>query len=256
MPAAEVHPSAVVHPDARLGDGVRVGPFTTIEADVQIGDRSVVEPGTVVYGGTRIGTDCRLGPHAVLGAPPQDRGYAGEASLLIVGDGVEVREFATLHRASGAANATRIGRGCLLMCYSHVGHNAQLDEHCVVTNGSQLGGHVHVGARAVLGASVEVHQFARIGAYAMVGGKSGVSQDILPYSTASGMPARHYRLNTIGLERAGFDAERRRPIEGALRALRRRDRDLVDALAVESADVANLVTFLDDSRRGVARFVR
>jgi UDP-N-acetylglucosamine acyltransferase len=252
----EVHPSAQVHHEARLADGVRVGPFAVVAADVDVGERTRIEPGTILYDGTRIGADCRLGPYAILGGEPQDRAYAGEASLLIVEDGVEVREFATIHRATGADNATRIGRGSLLMCYTHVGHNVVLGERCTVTNGSQLGGHCQIGERAVLGASVEVHQFARIGAFAMVRARSGVGRDILPFSTAAGSPARHYRLNRLGLERGGFDAERIGAIERALRALRRRERDAVAALASESADVGRLVAFLDSSQRGVSRFVR
>lgn len=256
MATAEIHPSAQVHPTARLAAGVRVGPFATIAADVEVGERTRIEPGTVLYDGTRVGADCRIGPYAILGGEPQDLAFAGEASLLIVEDGVEVREFATLHRATGAGEATRIGRGSLLMCYTHVGHNALLEGRCILTNGSQLGGHVRVGERAVLGASVEVHQFARIGAYAMVRAKSGVGKDVLPFSTAAGAPAHHYRLNRVGLERGGFDAERILPIERALRALRRRDRAAVEALAAESADVGRLLAFHDDSERGVARFVR
>jgi UDP-N-acetylglucosamine acyltransferase len=256
VPATEVHPSAQVHPRARLADGVRVGPFAVIAADVEIGERSRIEPGTVLYGGTRIGADCRLGPYAILGGEPQDHAFAGEASLLIVEDEVEVREFATVHRATGAGSATTIGRGSLLMCYTHVGHNAVLAERCTLTNGTQLGGHCQVGERAVLGASVEVHQFVRIGALAMVRAKSGVGKDILPFSTAAGSPARHYRLNRLGLERGGFDAERIGAIERALRAVRRRDHDAVASLASESADVGRLVAFLDSSQRGISRFVR
>lgn len=249
-----IHPSAVIDPQAILAAGVSVGPFAVIEGDVVIGARSRIEAGTLLRSGTRIGDDCRLGPYAVLGGTPMDRAFEGEASLLVIEDGVEIREFATVHRATGEGAQTRIGRGSLLMCYTHVGHNARLGERCILTNNCQLGGHTLIGERAVLSASVEVHQFVRIGAYAMIRGKSGVGQDILPFSTASGMPARHYRLNRVGLERGGFDRERCQPIERALRALRRKDTAAFELLAAESDDVQRLKEFIDGSERGVARF--
>lgn len=250
-----IHESAVVHPDAILSAGVTIGPFVVIEADVVVGAGSRIEVGTVLHSGTRVGSDCLLGAYAVLGGTPSDHAFRGEASLLVVEDEVEVREFSTVHRATGEGAETRVGRGSLLMPYTHVAHNARLGEHCVLTNNCQLGGYTVIGERAVLSSSVEVHQFVRIGAYAMVRGKSGVAQDILPFCVASGMPARHYRLNQVGLERGGFDKERYRLLEKGVRALRHKNMDSFEALVAESADVQQLKDFIDTSERGVARFV-
>ena len=249
-----VHPHAHVSAGARLANGVRIGPGAVVEDDVEIGADSELLPGCVLHAGSRIGARCRLGPHAVIGGAPMDRSFRGEPSLAIVEDGVVVREFATVHRATGEGRATRVGAGTLIMCYVHLGHNATVGAGCVLTNGVQLGGHVEVGERAVLGGGAMVHQFARVGAYAMVGGGSGVGKDILPYALAEGSPVRHLRANRVGLERAGFDGDARKRIGDALRHLRRKETDAFALLAAAHGDVAAMQAFIQSSQRGVARF--
>lgn len=250
----DVHPTAVVDAGARLADDVRVGPQVVIEEDVEVGAGTVLGPGTVLLSGSRIGANCRLGPYAAIGGLPMDRAFAGEPSFAVLEDGVEVRDFASVHRASGECAETRIGTGSMIMSYAHVSHNVRVGPGVVLTTTVQLGGHAEVGAHAVLGAGAMVHQFTRIGAYAMFGAASGTNRDVLPFTMARGNVARHYRLNRVGLLRHGIDGDRYASLERALRALRRHDEEAFDLLAASSRDVAFLRTFRSSSRRGVARF--
>jgi UDP-N-acetylglucosamine acyltransferase len=252
---ARVHPSAYVHPDARLAPDVVLGPGVVVEADVEVGTGSEVLAGTVLHGGSRVGARCRLGPYAVVGGVPMDSHFDGEASLAVLGDDVTLREFATVHRATGAGARTTVGTGSLLMSYVHVSHNCTVGRGCVLTTAVQLGGHSQIGDHAVLGSGALIHQFCRIGEYAMFGAASAANMDVLPFTMARGNPARHYRLNRVGLLRHGIDGERYRALEQAVRALRQRDRARLDELARTSADVRRLLEFADASERGVARFV-
>lgn len=252
---ADVHPSAVVHPGAELADGARVGPFAVVERGVAIGDGAEIRPGSVLHTGTRIGAGARVGPYAVLGGAPMDARYRGEPTGVDIGDGADLREHVTVHRATGEGECTRVGAGALLMVGVHVSHNAVVGERAILTNLVQLGGHVRVGDDAVLGAGAFVHQWVRIGRGAMAGAVSGFNQDVLPFAMARGNPARHYRLNGVGLRRHGVAGERYRALEAALRAVRRRDREALDALAACWPEVAEIRDFLASSRRGVLRFV-
>lgn len=248
-------PAASVSPKARLGPGVEVGPFVVVEDDVEVGAGTRLLPGTVLLSGSRVGERCSLGPYAVVGGEPMDSGFHGEPSLVVLEDDVSLRDFATVHRATGEGRETRVGRGTLVMSYAHVSHNVLIGERCTITTAVQLGGHVQVGHHAVLGSGALVHQFARIGAYAMLGAGSATNRDVLPYSMARGNPARHYRLNGVGLKRNGIDGERYRIIERALRFVRRRDAAALEELAGVSADARELLEFISTSRRGVLRFV-
>lgn len=239
---------------ARLAPDVVVGWGVVVEDDVEVGSGTVLEPGTVLHAGTRIGARCRLGPYAVIGGAPMDRNFEGESSFVVLGDEVVVREFATIHRATGEGAATRVDDRSLVMCYVHIGHNARVGHECVLTNNVQLGGHAEIGDCAVLGGGTLVHQFTRVGAYAMVGGSSGVANDVLPYTLAQGSPARHFRTNRVGLQRRGFDAAARKRLESALRHLRRKDDEAFAALADAHEDVAAIRAFIASSERGVARF--
>lgn len=252
---ADVHRTAVVEDGARLAVDVRVGPQVVVETDVEVGEGTVLGPGTVLLSGSRVGANCRLGPYASIGGLPMDRSFRGEPSFAVLEDGVEVRDFASVHRASGEGAETRVGAGTMIMSYAHVSHNARVGAGAVLTTTVQLGGHSEVGEHAVLGAGAMVHQYARIGAYAMFGAASGTNKDVLPFTMARGNVARHYRLNRVGLLRHGIDGARYDALERALRALRRHDEQSFGELADASPDVAFLRTFRSESRRGVARFL-
>ncbi len=251
---ATVHPSAHVHPDARLAPDVRVGPGVVVEANVEVGAASALLTGTVLHDGSRVGARCRLGPYAVVGGLPMDSHFAGEDTLAVIEDDVTVREFVTVHRATGEGDQTTVGAGSLLMSYVHVSHNSCVGRNCVLTTAVQLGGHSEIGHHAVLGSNALIHQFCRVGEYAMFGAASAGNMDVLPFTMARGNPVRHYRLNRVGLGRNGIDGERYRALEQAVRALRRRDRERLDELALGSADVRRLVDFADTTKRGIARF--
>lgn len=251
---ARVHGSAVVDPQARIADDVDVGPFVVVEADVEIGPGTTLLPGTVLLDGARVGANCRLGPYAAVAGHPEDRAFAGERSFAVLEDEVQMRDFATVHRATGEGAESRVGARSLLMSYAHVSHNGRLGPDVTLTNLVQLGGHVDIGAGAVLGAGAMIHQFTRIGRLAMVGADAGVNRDVLPFALARGDRAEHFRSNRVGLERAGFTSEEMDVVQDALRCLRRRDEAGLAALAARAALAAELMAFVRGSRRGVAPF--
>lgn len=250
-----VDSAAHVDPRAELAQGVEVRPGAVIEGGVRVGPGTIVDVGTILHAGTVVGARCRLGPYAVVGGRPMDGAFGEEPSGVELGDDVELREFATVHRATGEGVRTRIGARTLVMAYVHVSHNGDVGEGCVLTNGVQLGGHVTIGDDAVVGAASLVHQHCRIGRGAMFGAGSGTNRDVLPFTMARGSPARHFRLNRIGLVRRGVLGERYTALERALRAFRQRDDDAIDELAALHEDVALMRAFVASSRRGVARFL-
>jgi UDP-N-acetylglucosamine acyltransferase len=215
------HPTAVVASGATLGEGVRVGPFAVIEDHVEIGANTTVGAHAVIHSYVRVGRASRIHPHAVLGGAPQDVSYNNAETWLEIGEETVIREYVTAHRATRPDRPTRIGAHCYLMAYCHVAHDCQIAARVTLTNCVTLGGHVEIGERAMLGGLVPVHQFVRIGQFAMVGGNTGLRKDVLPFSLVAGEPARHYRLNTVGLRRAGITGERYRSLQAAFRALRR-----------------------------------
>jgi UDP-N-acetylglucosamine acyltransferase len=250
-----ISPAAIIAPSAQLGEGVVVEPLVVIEAGVTVGARTRLRTGTVLHAGAVIGADCQLGPYAIVAGEPMDTRFQGEPSLAVLEDNVILREFVTVHRATGAGAATRIGAGTLVMSYAHVSHNVSVGRQVVLTTQVQLGGHSNVGDYATLGANAMVHQFGRVGSYAMLGALSAANQDILPYMMAHGFPARHYRLNKVGLRRRGITAARYAALERALRAYRRKDWTTLEALAAEHSDVKALLDFKASSTRGVSSFV-
>jgi UDP-N-acetylglucosamine acyltransferase len=220
MSRQQIHPTAIVAPEARLAEGVIIGPYAVIADQVEIGANTVIGPHVVIHRFVRLGERNHVHAHAMLGDLPQDTTFSGLETWVEVGNDNVIREGATIHRATAPEHPTLIGSNCLLMAYAHVAHDCRVGNGATLTNNVGLGGHVEVGDRAVLGAGVLIHQFARIGCYAMVGGAVRVRKDVLPYSLVAGIPARHYRLNTIGLRRAGISGQRYRVLEAAFRALR------------------------------------
>lgn len=247
-----VHPTASVARGARLQEGARIGPFAVVEDHVELGAGATVGAHAVIHSWVRVGSRTHVYPHAVLGGAPQDVSYSGAETWLEIGDETIIREFVTVHRATDPNRPTRIGSNSYLMAYCHVAHDCELGDRVTLTNGVTLGGHVRIGDRAMLGGLVPVHQYVRIGSLAMVGGNTGVRKDVLPFSLVAGEPARHYRLNTVGLRRAGVTGERYRALEIAFRALRagRRLDDLPD-----NAEMTLLRAWLAaPSRRGLTGF--
>lgn len=220
------HPTAVVSAKAEIDPSVSIGPFAVIEDNVHIGPGTIIGPHAVIRQYCRIGRNNRIDAHAVIGGLPQHTKFDGSETWVEIGDNNVIREGATVHRAFEPGAVTRIGSGCFLMSYAHVGHDSVVGDNVTLSNNIVLGGHVVVGQSVVMGGCAGAHQFLRIGAYAMIGGYVPLRKDVLPYSIVGGEPVRHYRLNTIGLRRGGFDNERYRAVEAAFRALRDGNKDL------------------------------
>lgn len=255
----KIHPTASVDPRAELGDGVAVGPFSIIGPEVQIGAGTVIGPYVRIEGRVRIGRENRILHGAAIGLPPQDLGYRGEPTGVIIGDRNMIREYVTIHRATGEGQFTRIGDENFLMAYAHVAHNCRIGSGVILVNAAQLAGYVEVGDHAFISGLVGVHQFVRIGAYAMIGGVARVVQDVPPFMLAAGIPLRVVGLNLVGLRRKGFTPDRIRPLKEAYRLLYLRPIPLEEALEEltrhfpENPDIALLVSFIRNSRRGIVR---
>ncbi|HEX5707665.1 MAG TPA: acyl-ACP--UDP-N-acetylglucosamine O-acyltransferase [Pyrinomonadaceae bacterium] len=250
----EIHPTAAVHPRASLGRGVRVGPYAVVEEGATLGDECEIGAHAVVKRFTTLGRRNRVFEHACLGGEPQDWKFRGEPSALVLGDDNLIREYATLHRARGEGEVTRVGSRNFLMVSTHIAHNCEVGDDNVFANGVALAGHVRVADHVFLASNVGAHQFTRFGRFAMVGGKSKIVQDVLPFFTTDGNPARVRGLNTVGLRRGGFSPDARLALRRAYGLLFRERLPLADALAallaLEDENVTNLVEFIRGSRRG------
>ncbi|HEY0320942.1 MAG TPA: acyl-ACP--UDP-N-acetylglucosamine O-acyltransferase [Pyrinomonadaceae bacterium] len=252
-----IHPTAIISPRVQLAPDVAVGPYVVIEDEVVIGEGCVIDSHAVIKSYTTMGRGNQVGEHAVLGGTPQDVKFKGEASRLVIGDDNLIREFVTIHRASGEAEATRVGSRNFLMIGVHIAHNCMIGDDNIFANGVALAGHIMVEDHVFLSNNVGAHQFVRMGRYAMVGGKSKIVQDVLPFFTTDGNPPRVRGLNSVGLRRAGFTSEARHALKEAYQLLFRRGLSLEAALremeSVDEENVQHLVNFIRGSRRGFTR---
>jgi len=255
-----IHPTAIVHPHAELGANVSVGAYSIVGEHVEIGDGTAIGPHTIVEGPTRIGRDNRIGSFNVLGGAPQDKKYAGEPTRLEIGDRNMIREYCTLNRGTTKdARVTRIGDDNWIMAYVHVAHDCQIGRNTVFANNAQLSGHVHVGDWAILGGFTGVVQFIRIGAHVMVGGGTILRQDVPPYVTVAGNPAKVFGINSEGLRRRSFSPGAIEGLQRAYRTLYRSGLALADAQialaeqAQATPEIALLVDFLKTAARGIVR---
>lgn len=258
--AIAVHPTAIVHPKAKLAEGVSIAPYAVIDAEVAIGPRTKVGAHAVIEGRTTIGADCEIFSGAVVGSIPQDLKYRGEESRLVIGNRNKIREYVTINPGTeGGGGKTVIGDDCLLMAYSHVAHDCILGNRVVMANSVALAGHIVVEDRATIGGLVGVHQFVRIGTLAFIGGCSRVAQDVSPYATVVGYPAKVFGLNVEGLRRAGISDETKQRLHHVFKILFHSKLSMRNALeqatesANGSAEVAHLLAFVRESKRGVCR---
>lgn len=215
-----IHPTAVVSAKAEIDADVKIGPYCVIEDHVEIQSGTEIGPQCVLHSYVKLGVNNQVHAQVVLGGLPQDISFSGEETWVEVGDQNIIRENCTVHRSTNPNIPTRIGSNCFLMCYSHVAHDCQLGDEVVLTAYVGLSGHIVIGDKANLGGHVGTHQFIRIGTLAMVAGFTPVRKDVMPYCLLGGDPVRHYRLNSIGLRRAGIKGERYRKLEQAFRQLR------------------------------------
>jgi len=255
-----IHPSAIVHPRAKLGENVSVGAFSLIGEHVEIGSNSRVGPHVVIEGHTRIGRDNRIFQFSSLGAVPQDKKYADEPTRLEIGDNNTIREFCTLNCGTTQdAGVTCLGDDNWIMAYVHVAHDCQIGNHTIFANNAQLAGHVHVGDYAILGGFTGVHQFVRIGAHSFTAIATVLVHDLPPYVMAAGDTAKPYGINSEGLRRRGFSADALAAIKRAYKTLYKSGLTLDQARAqlaeqaATCAEIGLLTDFLKTSTRGIVR---
>ena len=256
-----VHPTAVVDPQARLHPSVRVGPYAVIGAEVEIGEDTEVGAHAIIEGPIRIGRRNRIFPHSSVGLIPQDLKFKGERSEVVIGDDNRIREFSTIHRGTeGGGAVTRIGSHNLLMAYTHVAHDCLLGDHCILGNAATLAGHVVIEDWAIVGAFCGVHQFCRVGRHAFIGGYTVITQDVLPFSrTVQERETRVFGINALGLRRRGFSPERLERLQQAFRLLTQSKLNTSQALEQirttlnQDDDVAALVRFIETADRGITK---
>lgn len=261
---ADIHPTAIVDPQAQLASNVGVGPYAVVGAGVSVGAGTRIGPHCVLEGPMTIGRDNHIHAHAVLGGAPQDMKYRGEPTSLVIGDRNTIREFCTFNRGTAQdGGITRVGDDNWVMAYVHVAHDVQLGSHTILANNATLAGHVHVGDWAIIGGLVGVHQFCHVGAHAMVGFQSRVSQDVPPFMTVAGQPLVVSGINVEGLRRRGFSRVRIDTLRRVHRLLYREGHKLEEARAAleelarsspeSEADVRCVLAFLAASKRGIVR---
>jgi UDP-N-acetylglucosamine acyltransferase len=259
MSKPKIHRTAIVESDAKFADGVVIGPYCIVGKGVKIGKNTRLSSHVFIEE-TEIGRDCIIYPFTSIGLPPQDVKYKGEKTKVKIGDRNIIREYITIHRASiGGDYVTEIGNDNFLMAYVHIAHDCKIGNFIIMANAATLAGHVIVEDYAVIGGLVAVHQFTRIGAHSMIGGFSGVGQDIPPYTTASGSRAKLYGLNTTGLRRRGFDESTINDLKQAYRILFRSKLTLKEAIDKirneinQSKEIKHLLQFIEKNKRGICR---
>jgi UDP-N-acetylglucosamine acyltransferase len=258
---ADIHPTAIVSPDAEFGASVSIGPYCIVGAGVKLGDKVRLRSHVVIEGDTTLGAGCEVFPFSTLGLPPQDLKYKGEPSRIEIGSGTVIREHVTVHPGTkGGTLLTTVGAKCLIMVGAHIAHDCRVGNNVVMANNATLGGHVHVGDFVILGGLAGVHQFVRIGHHAMVGGLSGVENDVIPYGSVMGNRAYLSGLNIIGLKRRGFSRDDIHALRAAYRLMFAEEGTMSERLhdVAEmfpgNAPVMEIVNFIQtDSSRAVCQ---
>lgn len=258
-----VHPTAIVHQNAKLHPTVTVGPFARIGEHVEIGANTSIGSSSVIDGYTTLGEDNVVHPSVIIGAPPQDLKFKGEKTFVKIGNGNHFREFTTVHLAEGEGNSTIIGDGNLFMAYVHIAHNCNVGSLNIMSNCTTLAGHVEIGNRAVLGGFTGIHQFCKVGSMVMIGGMSKIVKDVPPFIRIDGNPARVVGLNAVGLRRNNVSKESLASIKELYKVFFRSDMNVSQVLAkwdelLDSTDenVKLFHDFIKTSKRGVYKRTR
>ncbi len=257
----EIHPTAVIDPGAELGVGVQIGPYCCVDGDVTLGDGVRLISHVVVSGRTSIGPNTHIYPFSSIGFQPQDLKYNGEPSELVIGANNILREHVTMNPGTaGGLMKTEVGNNCLFMVGAHVAHDCVVGNHVILANNATLGGHVEIQDYAILGGLSAVHQFCRIGCHAMVGGMSGIENDVIPYGSVTGNRARLAGLNIVGLRRRGFSRAEVTALRKAYRLLFAEEGTMGERLEdvaemyKDNAPVMDIVGFIrSDSTRAICQ---
>ena len=254
---ARIHPSALVDSSAELGTDVDIGPWAIVGPNCVVGDGTTVAARATLERNVKLGRAVRIGSGAILGGDPQDLKYRGEETWVEIGDETSVREYATINRGTAHSITTSVGKNCFLMSYVHLAHDCHIGDNVIISNGTQLAGHVTVDDKATISGLCAVHQFARIGRHSFIGGCSRVAQDVPPFVRAVGNPIKLFGLNSVGLQRAGFDPAVLAELKRAYRYCFRSDLNLSQGVERARAEVADLsevrqfLAFIEASQRGV-----
>lgn len=256
----EIHETAIVHPNAKIGRNVIIGPYAIIGENVEIGDNCIVGPHVVIEGWTTIGSGNRFHHGATIGGEPQDLKFRGEKSFVFIGDNNVFRENVTVNRGTeGGGSETRIGNNNLFMAYSHVSHDSQIGNHVVMGNCCALGGHVVIEDRATVAGLSGVHQFCKIGKMSFVGGHTKIVKDVPPFVLVDGNPAKVFGTNVVGLRRNGIEPEVRDEIKRAYRILYRSNFTIEQAIERMEQELHGgpeidyFIRFLRNAERGILR---
>ncbi|MCA1751150.1 MAG: acyl-ACP--UDP-N-acetylglucosamine O-acyltransferase [Cryomorphaceae bacterium] len=250
---------ARIHPDAKIGNNVKIGPFVSVAGDVEIGDGTEIMPNAVIMDGARIGRNCRIFPGAVISAIPQDLKFDGEVTTVEIGDNTTIRECVTVNRGTVDRMKTVVGSNCLIMAYTHLGHDVKIGNHCILANAASVAGHVTINDYAILEGVVAVQQFVTIGAHAFVAGGSLVRKDVPPFVKAAREPLAYVGVNTVGLRRRGFSEEAVHLIEDMYRIIYVQNTNITKALSIVEETVpdiperAEILDFIRKSSKGVMR---
>ncbi|MER3373633.1 MAG: acyl-ACP--UDP-N-acetylglucosamine O-acyltransferase [Allomuricauda sp.] len=252
-------PLAYVHPGAKIAKNVVIEPFTTIHNNVTIGEGTWIGSNVTIMEGARIGKNCNIFPGAVISAMPQDLKYQGEDTTVQIGDNTTIRECATINKGTSDRMKTVIGNNCLIMAYCHVAHDCIVGDGCIFSNNSTLAGHVTIGQNVVLAGMVAVHQFVSIGNHAFVTGGSLVRKDVPPFVKAAREPLSYVGINSIGLRRRGFEADKIREIQNIYRILYQQNYNNSQAASIIEAEMEatperdEILQFIRDSQRGIMK---
>ncbi len=251
-----IHPTAIVDKKAEIGAGVEIGPWAFVGPHCSVGAGSKLAMRVTLESHVRLGENVTVGIGSVLGGLPQDLKFKGEETWVEIGDGTTIREYATVNRGTSESFKTTVGKHSFLMSYVHLAHDCQVGDHVIISNGTQLAGHVTVEDYAGISGLCAVHQFTRIGQHAYIGGHSRVPKDVPPFVKAVGNPIKLYGLNSVGLQRRGFSAGTLTELKKAYRLFFRSELNVTQAMArastelTQTPEVKALITFLSESERG------
>ena len=251
-----IHPTAVIHPKAEIGNNNKIGPYVIVEGGVIMGDNNSIGPGTIIAGNTIIGNGNNIHGSVYLGNTPQDLAFKGGKTYVKIGDNNIIREFSTIHRGTEEGTSTVLGNNNYLMVATHLGHNARVGNHVIMVNAASLGGFAEVFDHAFVGAFTIVHQFVRIGSYSVCGMLTKLVKDVPTFMMADGNPALIRGTNVVGLKRKGFNSERRERIKWAYKILYKSGYSVSHSISefkkyTSSDDINLLINFINTSKRGI-----
>ncbi|MBA3957538.1 MAG: acyl-ACP--UDP-N-acetylglucosamine O-acyltransferase [Parachlamydiaceae bacterium] len=257
MSKSLIHPTAIIEPGAKIGEGVVIEPYAIIKANVTLEDRVTIKSHAYIDGFTTIGEGTVVYPSASIGTKAQDLKFRGEKTFVKIGKNCEIREFVTINSSCQENTVVQVGDNCLIMAYCHVAHNCTVGNGVIMANNATLAGHVIVEDYAIIGGLTPIHQFVRIGRYAMVGGMSRVTHDVPPYTIGAGIPFKFGGLNIIGLKRRGISLHVRQELAKAFKLLYRSGLSLEEALTRSETEleltpeVLHWIQFCRESKRGL-----